>query len=184
MKILQGKFKNQSIINQAMNIFVQISTVIMLLFFPLLSSSQQSIESVLRRYKNDQNVTSIKYKGENLNKAIQKSKKKLKTQLEYVDVIGFSKGNTMSEKDILKIKSILKQERFEDLINVKSKQGKIKVSTLNNEENIKKIYGHMDSDSLGNYHVVLTGVIYLDEVAEIISSLNMKELDFLKQAVK
>ena len=102
----------------------------------------------------------------------------------YVDVIAFGKGSIMSEKDRLKIKAILTQQKFDELINVKSKEGKIKINTLNNNDIISMIYGHYDSNTNGNFHVILSGIIYLEEVTEIISSLNLKELDFLENVVR
>jgi hypothetical protein len=147
-------------------------------------NAQSSIESVMRKYKNDQNVTSVKYQGENLNKAILRNNKKLKTKLEYVDVIAFGKGSIMAEKDRLKIKAILTQQKFDELINVKSKEGKIKINTLYKNDIISMIYGHYDSNANGNFHVILSGIIYLEEVTEIISSLNLKELDFLENVAR
>ena len=161
--------------------YISFVTFFTLLFASFVLKSQESIESIFRRYKNDENVTSIKYQGDNLNKFLNKSKLKLKTSLDYVDIIGFDKNENLSEKDRLKIKEVLKKQKFEELINIRSKDGKVWINALSGPDNIQKIYGHFVSDTLGTYHVVLSGDIFLEEMGQIVSSLNLKELDFLNK---
>ena len=154
---------------------------ILCLFFSA-AYTQSSIDVVLRKYKNDEGVTTVKYEGDNLNKLINKSKKNFKTQLDYVDIIGLRKKNDLSDKDKNTVSNILKNQQFEELINVKSKEGKVKIHTLYQNDVINKIYAQLQSEEFGNYHAILSGKIHLEELGDILSNLNIKELDFLKMA--
>jgi hypothetical protein len=146
------------------------------------SFAQSSVDVVLRKYKNDEGVTTMKYQGENLNKIINKSKKDLKTKLDYIDVIGLSAKDDIDQKDKQTISNILKSQKFDELINVRSKEGKVKIHTLYVDDTIHKIYAQFNSEEFGNYHAILSGKIFLEELGEILSNLNIKELDFLKAA--
>jgi hypothetical protein len=162
-----------------MQTFIKVPYIIICFIFLANDISTQSIDAILRKYKNDETATSIKYQGDNLNKAIKSQKKDLKTKLDYIDILGF-KSDDISVKDKTSIKNVLTTQKYDELINIKSKGGLVKVSTLYKGDIINKLYAQFSSNELGNYYAVLSGKIHLEEISQIVSNLNIKELDFLK----
>ncbi len=162
-----------------MQTFIKVPSIIICFIFLANDISTQSIDAILRKYKNDETATSIKYQGDNLNKAIKSQKKDLKTKLDYIDILGF-KIDDISIKDKTSIKNVLTTQKYDELINIKSKGGLVKVSTLYKGDIINKLYAQFSSNELGNYYAVLSGKIHLEEISQIVSNLNIKELDFLK----
>jgi hypothetical protein len=162
-----------------MQTLLKVPYIIICFIFLANDISTQSIDAILRKYKNDETATSIKYQGDNLNKAIKSQKKELKTKLDYIDILGF-KSDDISVKDKTSIKNVLATQKYDELFNIKSKEGLVKVSTLYKGDIINKLYAQFSSKELGNYYAVLSGNIHLEEISQIVSNLNIKELDFLK----
>lgn len=153
------------------------------IFLAFTDSYAQSPSNTLRKYKNDQNVFSIKYQGENLNKFIKKSKDNpLKSKIDFVDIYLFKAGSMISPKDNQSILANLKSSKYEELVSVKDKRGTLKVFSISTGNTMSKMYANLSSTGKENYFVLLEGNIYLNEISEIVEQLNMKELDFLKTA--
>lgn len=149
--------------------------------------AQSKIDNVLRRYKNNQNVFSIKYEGESLDNFIKarqgEDQKKIKSKLTFLDVYAFKNQTNINKTDLDKIQGILKGEKYEMLISAKTKEGKVQLQAISTDNVLNKVYASLQGIGNETYYVLLSGNIYLNELAQIAQSLNMKELDFIKGAV-
>ena len=141
------------------------------------SFAQSKIESVLRKYKNDDNVVSLMYEGEKLNDFI-KQNKGLKSKVSYLDVMVFKNNIDVSKTDIEKINALLKTNGYELLINIKSPEGKAIVHGVGSDQFLQQVFVQANSKEFSIY-AILSGNIQLNEIATIASSLKMKELEAL-----
>jgi sulfur carrier protein ThiS len=147
-------------------------------------SAQNSVENLLRGYKNDEGVFAMKYQGEKLNKVIQSGKEsktnKIRTTLDFIDIIVLKNGKDLTVSDQTKLASLLTKEKFETLVEAKSKEGKVKLSAKMNGDAVTRICARLLSPRYGNCYVIMSGNIFLEDLATISKSLNIQELDFMK----
>lgn len=155
---------------------------ILLTIFSLVLSSiafgQSTVEGVLRKYRNDDNVTSIMYEGDNLNKYL-KQNESIKSSVEFIDVMVFKKDTGISTKDKAKINTLLQTQAYETLIDVKSKEGKAKVMGISSADKLTNVYIELKADDMSIY-AMLKGSVLLAELSKIASSVNFEELSALK----
>lgn len=154
-------------------------TLLLITQIGVTSFGQSGISNLMRKYKNDSNVASLKYEGDFMKKYMSDNED-IKTTLEYIDIMTFSKNYDISNDDKLGIKTILKKEQFEELMNAKSQEGTIKIYALTSQNLIKSLFASFKSDG-SIYYVLMKGNIHLDEIAKIGSKLNISQLDFLKK---
>lgn len=146
--------------------------------FTTSSFSQTKIESVLRKYRNDDNVMALMYEGEKLQNMI-KQNKDLKSVVNFIDIVVFKKNADVSKGDKDKIKTLLLKDGYDLLINLKSPEGKALVQGIGDENTLKKVFVQAQNEEFSIY-AIMAGDVHLDEIAAIASSVNMKELDALK----
>ena len=155
---------------------------ILLTVFSLVLSSiafgQSTVEGVLRKYRNDDNVTSIMYEGDNLNKYL-KQNESIKSSVEFIDLMVFKKDTGISTKDKAKINTLLQTQAYETLIDVKSKEGKAKVMGISSADKLTNVYIELKADDMSIY-AMLKGSVLLAELSKIASSVNFEELSALK----
>lgn len=155
---------------------------ILLTIFSIVLSSvafgQSTVEGVLRKYRNDDNVTSIMYEGDNLKKYL-KQNENIKSSVEFIDVMVFKKDTGISTKDKAKINTLLQTQAYETLIDVKSKEGKAKVMGISNADKLTNVYIELKAEDMSIY-AMLKGSVLLTELSKIASSVNFEELSALK----
>lgn len=155
---------------------------ILLTIFSIVLSSvafgQSTVEGVLRKYRNDDNVTSIMYEGDNLKKYL-KQNESIKSSVEFIDVMVFKKDTGISTKDKAKINTLLQTQAYETLIDVKSKEGKAKVMGISSADKLTNVYIELKADDMSIY-AMLKGSVLLAELSKIASSVNFEELSALK----
>lgn len=146
--------------------------------FTTSSFAQTGISNLMRKYKNDSKVATIKYEGDKF-KNFFTNNSAIKTKMEFIDIMTFSKNYDITEEDRSKIKVLLQKDQFEELINAKSKEGTIKVYAATSKDVIKSLYASIKTDNT-IYYVLMKGNIYLEELGTIGSKLNISQLDFMK----
>ncbi|MCB0646017.1 MAG: DUF4252 domain-containing protein [Saprospiraceae bacterium] len=155
---------------------------ILLTIFSIILSSvafgQSTVEGVLRKYRNDDNVTSIMYEGDNLKKYL-KQNENIKSSVEFIDVMVFKKDTGISTKDKAKINTLLQTQAYETLIDVKSKEGKAKVMGISSADKLTNVYIELKAEDMSIY-AMLKGSVLLAELSKIASSVNFEELSALK----
>ena len=142
-------------------------------------SAQKKIGHVLRKYKNDDNVSNINLNGD-LTKMLSKGDVDISSKIELLDVLIFSKGTDVKEKHKNDIKSALATQGFDLLINVKDKGGKLKLYTKENDEFIEEIYAHVFTNDM-NIHFILAGEILYSDLSKL--NLGFEGSEFFNDAV-
>ena len=142
-------------------------------------SAQKKIEHVLRKYKNDENVMNINLNGD-LTKMLSQGDVDLSSKIELLDVLVFSKGTDVKDKHKAAIKTAINEQGFDLLVNVKDKQGKIKLYTRENDQYIEEIYAHVFTNEL-NIHLILAGEIQYSDLAQL--NLGFEGSDFFNDVV-
>ena len=142
-------------------------------------SAQKKIGHVLRKYKNDENVMNINLNGD-LTKMLSEGDMKIESKIELLDVLVFSKGTDVKEKHKLDIKTALAGQGFDLLVNVKDKNGKLKLYTKENDDFIEEIYAHVFTNEL-NIHFILAGEIQYSDLSKL--NLGFEGSQFFNDAV-
>ena len=142
-------------------------------------SAQKKIGHVLRKYKNDENVMNINLNGD-LTKMLSESDMEISSKIELLDVLVFSKGTDVKDKHKADIKSSLSSQGFDLLVNVKDKNGKLKLYTRENDEFIEEIYAHIFTNEL-NIHFILAGEIKYSDLSKL--NLGFEGSQFFNDAV-
>jgi hypothetical protein len=136
----------------------RIKLILALLIFTItIGISQKKIDHVLRKYKNDANVTSLDMSGD-FKKMVQDED--LRSEIESLNVLVFSKNEKVSDRDLTKIKDIMNSENFEALINVKNKDAKFKVYVVEDGDFISDLYAEINSHDYQAYITIRGKVIY------------------------
>ena len=140
--------------------------LISFLFTVTFTFSQNSIESVLRKYKNDENVVSLNFKGD-LSKFLNgKEDTKLKSKINGCDVLIFNNKEEVSVNDKAKIKAALSKDNYEMLVNVKDKQGKMELHAISKGDILSKVYANVNFDNK-NIIVIFTGSLIFEELSKM-----------------
>ncbi|MEJ6613190.1 MAG: DUF4252 domain-containing protein [Saprospiraceae bacterium] len=142
-------------------------------------SAQKKIGHVLRKYKNDENVMNINLNGD-LTKMLSEGDVKVESKIDLLDVLVFSKGTDVKEKHKLDIKNTLASQGFDLLVNVKDKNGKLKLYTKENEDFIEEVYAHVFTNEM-NIHFILAGEIKYSDLSKI--NLGFEGSQFFNDAV-
>ena len=142
-------------------------------------SAQKKIGHVLRKYKNDENVMNINLNGD-LTKMLSEGDVKIESKIDLLDVLVFSKGTDVKEKHKLDIKNTLTSQGFDLLVNVKDKNGKLKLYTRENDDFIEEIYAHIYTNDM-NIHFILAGEIKYSDLSKL--NLGFEGSQFFNDAV-
>ena len=145
-------------------------------FNVLLLSAQKNIDQVLRKYKNDEGVINMNFTGGIL-KMINSSDKKIRSNVELVDIVVFQKNQDVNSEDKVEIQNVLSKDKFDLLINVKNKTQKIQLYAVDAGEYLNKVYAHVNSGDI-NAYFVLSGKIIFEELAKL--GLDFQNGDALK----
>lgn len=148
----------------------------LLVLTTLLMYSQNSIEKVLRKYKNDEGVISLNFAGD-LSKFLKNECGDLKTKIESCEVLVFEGKSGVSTEDKTKLKSALASDKYETLMNVKDKKGKINIQAISNGESLKKVFAEVTAEGKQIY-LVFTGKLYFEELSKL--NLNFEGGDVFK----
>jgi Domain of unknown function (DUF4252) len=139
-------------------------------------TAQKNIDQVFRKYKNDEGVMNMNFTGEIL-KMINSADKKLKSNVEIVDILVFEKDADISQNDKSNIEKVLTRDKFDLLIDVKNKEQKIRLYAVESGEYLNKVYAQVKTEDLSAYFI-LTGKIIFDELAKL--GLDFQNGDALK----
>lgn len=154
-------------------------TVIALLFVSsLVLKGQSTVEGVLRKYKNDGDVVSIMYEGDQLKKFL-KQKQDIKSSVEHIDVLVFKNNASLSAKDKAKLGAILQKEAYETLVDVKNKDAKARVMGIGDVDKLTHVFIEVNSEGYLIF-ATLKGNVLIEEISKIVSSVDLDELDNFK----
>lgn len=142
-------------------------------------SAQKKIGHVLRKYKNDENVMNINLNGD-LTKMLSEGDVDISSKIELLDVLVFSKGTDVKKKHKKDITAALATQGFDLLVNVKDKDGKLKLYTKENDDFIEEIYAHVYANEL-NIHFLLAGEIQYSDLSKL--NLGFEGSEFFNDAV-
>lgn len=142
-------------------------------------SAQKKIEHVLRKYKNDDNVMNINLNGD-LTKMLSEGDVKIESKIDVLDVLVFSEGTDVKEKHKAEILTALNSQGYDLLVNVKDKNGKLKLYTKENDDFIEEIYAHVFTKDL-NIHFIISGELKYSDLSKL--NLGFEGSDFFNDAV-
>jgi hypothetical protein len=137
----------------------------MLFLFGSACFGQNSIETVLRKYKNDDGVISLNFTGD-LSKLIKNECGDLKTKIESCEVLVFDAKESISAEDKAKLRAALQKDKYEALMNVKDKRGKINLQAISTGETLKKVFAEVSTEGKEIY-LIFTGKLYFDELSKL-----------------
>lgn len=132
----------------------------------------QSPHNILREYKNNDGVVSLKFDGDIMGLLNSKDGKEIKSELEYMDIIIFKEGTDMTDSDQKSLHKALVDDNYEILINAKDGKNRVKVMGQDQGDTISKVFINADTEK-ANIYVVVAGKIYFDEL----QNLNLDKID-------
>jgi hypothetical protein len=146
---------------------MKINLIIAIVIFAFSSLySQNSVETVLRKYKNDEGVISLNFKGD-LSKFLKTQEKiKLKSSIDACEVLVFSAKEDINKADKTKLKTALSKDNYEMLVNVKDKKGKMELHAISHGDVLGKIFANVNYDNR-NFYFLFTGKIHFDELSKM-----------------
>ncbi len=128
--------------------------------------AQNSIESVLRKYKNDEGVISLNFKGDLSKFLNNEGDTKLKSTIEACEVLIFNANDGLSKSDRSKISTALAKDKYEMLMNVKDKKGKMELHAISKGDNLSKIYANVNAENK-NILVIFSGNLIFEELSKM-----------------
>lgn len=155
-----------------------ILSLLAVIFTISLGTSQSTVEGLLRKYKNDDQVMTLMYEGDQLDKYIKKSEG-IKSSVEFIDVLVFKDNTGISAKDKVKLKEVLEKQAYETLIDIKNKEAKARVLGIGDIDKLTNVFVEVNAEDVYIY-AVLKGNVLLNEISKIASSIDLKELSSLK----
>ena len=140
-------------------------TIAGLFLFTISTFAQRSADNIFRKYQNDNGVMYMDLGGD-FAQFLEKDGEEIKSTIEQVKLMVFSKGNNMDKSDIADLKSSLKKGDYELLIQANDKKGKVNLYVVDSGDYFTEIFGMVES---GEYNVYarLYGKIYYDELAKL-----------------
>jgi hypothetical protein len=138
----------------------------LIIFTTLSLTGQTNVDKVLRKYRNDRGVASFNFAGD-VSKFMQSNKVKIASKIETCDVLVFSDNNDLEKKDQASLKTIIKGNKYEELINVKDKRGKANIYVISqSDEVVKEVFAMVQAEGK-NIYAVLRGNILLSELGKL-----------------
>ena len=119
---------------------------------------------MLRKYKNDEGVISLNFKGD-LSKFLNNDNK-LKSTIEACEVLIFNAKDGLSKSDQSKISTALAKDKYEMLMNVKDKKGKMELHAISKGDNLSKIYANVNAENK-NILVIFSGNLIFEELSKM-----------------
>lgn len=142
-----------------------IFSVLMLAAFASTSFAQNSIETKLRKYKNDEGVMAFSLSGDIAN-FFDSQEEKIKSKVTNCEVLLFNSGNDVSDSDKAKVQAAIQKDGYEMLINVKNGKNRVKVYSAGTTDVFDKVYAQVNSDDM-NIYFILSGKIHFDELSKL-----------------
>lgn len=134
-----------------------------LLAFASGTFAQNSIETVLRKYKNDEGVVSLNFKGDLSKFLTTKDGSKLRSKIDACEVLVFKDNEDVNNTDKTKIKTALSTDKYEMLINVKDKRGKMELHAISKGDVLSKVYGNVKYENK-TILLIFTGSLLFEEL--------------------
>jgi hypothetical protein len=128
--------------------------------------SQTSVEKIFRKYKNDEDVVSLSFKGDLSNFLRNKAEVEFKSKIEACEFFMFDGKDNISKSDEAKIKEALNNDKYELLINVRNKTVKANVYAISKGEALSKVYAVASLDNK-NIYLILAGNIFFEELSKM-----------------
>jgi hypothetical protein len=126
--------------------------------------TQNNVDKVLRKYRNDEGVASFNFAG-NLTRFLGEDKT-LKTRIETCDVLVFNSPQNISVSDLNKIKAAIVTDRYDELMNIKDKKGKLTVHAISTGDILSKVFAQVSAEGK-NIYFTLTGKIFFEELGKL-----------------
>jgi len=134
--------------------------------------AQGTPHNILRKYKNNDGVMSLKFEGDVLDLINRKDGEELKSKLDYMDIIVFKEGSDLSDSDRTALKQSLSNDNFEMLINAKDGKNKVKIMGLDTGDNLSHVFVNANTEK-ANIYVVIKGELFFEELKD----LNLEKVD-------
>lgn len=132
-------------------------------------TSQSTVEGLLRKYNNDENVMAFNLTGD-LVKIFDEAvgDQTIDSEIDDLSVLVFSMGDGLTDGDKERVQSLLEGEGFESLINARGEGGMgfIKIYALDSGEHIDKLFAHVAADDKVIY-CTLSGKILYEDITKI-----------------
>ena len=130
---------------------------------------QSTVEGLLRKYNNDENVLAFNLTGD-LVKIFDEAvgDQEITSTVDNLSVLVFSSGDGLAKRDQERVKSLLKEEGFESLINARGEggYGYIKIYALDAGEHIDKLFAEVSAEERLIY-CTLSGEIRYEDITKI-----------------
>jgi len=117
------------------------SIIILLITIFNVSIYAQSNSSILNEYSESDEVSKMSLTGDILRMfAKEYEQREIIDKIKSVDVFIFNEKKQISDADLTKIKSNLKEDNYEDLVNARDEGTKIKIMVKEKGETIKRLF--------------------------------------------
>lgn len=153
--------------------------VILMLIFCAITGSEvysQGVETVLRRYRNDQDVFSYTIDGSWSNLFKEVEGEKIESEVEYFSILMFKNDSDLKEKDQARLQEKLNELELDKYIEAREKGSKLEVFAKEKDEFISNTFIRIHYDQ-NTIYVVLRGNIRLQDLQKL-------DLDGIKDIVK
>lgn len=142
--------------------------------------SQNSIDKVLRKYRNDEGVAHFNFAG-NINSLLEKNVT-LKTKIDACDVLVFNQNDNISKEDLTKLKAAIGSDKLEEYMNIKDKRGKFTLYVKTGKADAySKVFSIIHYESKVIYFT-LDGSIHINELTNL--NLNFLGPDVFEKFLK
>ncbi len=152
-----------------------ILTILFIGIITVSASGQYAVDNIFRKYKNDSGVISWLFKGDISSFLNRVDDIEIKSTLKDIDVIMFSKGQDISDKDKKKLKIKVKKDNYELLFQARDKKQNMVLMGIQEEKIIKKVFAQIMIKDMTGYFF-LNGDIYLEDLQHIDFKKMMKGL--------
>ena len=130
-------------------------------------NAQRSADNIFRKYKNDAGVMYMDVGGD-FAQFLEKEGEDIKSTVDHIKLMVFTKGKNMSEGDLSDLKASLKGGNYELLISAKHEQGKVNLYVVENSSGdfFEEIFGMLESNEY-NVFARLYGNIYYEDLSKL-----------------
>jgi hypothetical protein len=127
--------------------------------------SQNSIDKVLRKYRNDEGVAHFNFAG-NIHRILEQNAD-IKTKIDACDVIVFSNKENIATSDLTKLKAAIASDKMEEYMNIKDKRGKFTLYVKSSKTDAySKVFSIVQYEDKTIYFT-LDGSIYINELTKL-----------------
>lgn len=154
-----------------------IIAIVIFSFFSIIANGQYGVDNIFRKYKNDKGVVAWQFEGDINTMMNREDGEEIKSTIESVDFVLFSDGGDIKDKDKIKLKTKIADDKYEILIQARDKGQKLKIMGIEDGNSIKKVFAQMTMEKL-NAYFFLTGEIYLEDLQKIDFKTLLDGMDF------